>query len=399
LSKSAITVFSADLKPGRFRLAAIWFFLIVLPALYLNITSEKILDAAEQNIREKVRTNLVQELNDFRDHLNFSAFLQAKLDRFILASNSSNSDAEELAAALARSAGLKAAFIINISTGNNEFSIFLDPETASETRLVSRTILKNFLAYLNSNHSQSEASHKQADQQSDPTMSRGAAYMRSFFATAGSLVFKPDTVITAFSGRPLFGRLLFYYHPYPPVHPGKTPGGIIFAIRERDIAAREMLSMAKQNNLFSGFRRGYTRLSMNWHEILNLSEKFTDFFTDPDGSVCLVGMASPELIVRLLTNGTLFPCNLEKIENNIPGLLVKASAASMVHPFRPIFERLRRVSLVAIMLVSIIFLHMQLFGYGRNLGIRTRLFLSVLGVSVLPFATFIATVSYQRTFA
>lgn len=391
-------VYTTNLKANPNRLFAIWFLLILLPVIILGFVTDRIFKVGEAMIREKTEANMLQELESFRDDLSPARFVQHSLSNLPANVGRGTLDAGQLANLIEHDAGLKvcAAFVLKAKT--NQFSVEINESVKAETGLISRTIIKSYLTQLikNSQPEYLPTSARRQDNNSK-TITRGRAFLRNIFTTAGQLSLEPGKVQPALSGREGLGRLLFYFRTFNHTD-NLAPGGAILVFRERDIQLQQLLSFASSNKVFADLTRTYAIDPTEKLPVYRISKQLTRFVDEEDGSISVSSLSSQEHLLKVSCEDSFFPSKLDEVLANIPLTKVIVHKNRLQHPLRESFSQLKMPGLVIFLAISILFLRIYLFGYGHNISIRLRLLSAVAGAAILPFSTFIAAITYQTSF-
>ncbi|HPT48483.1 MAG TPA: hypothetical protein PLM07_21570, partial [Candidatus Rifleibacterium sp.] len=384
-------LFKTSLRANPWRLLAIWVFLIVLPVILLFAATDSILTEGEQQLEEKIKLQLHQELVDFRDSLSFSSFLETRLSECtgpLLANPEVN--AGQLANLLHSSLTFQPAAIFSYHVASDQFSMSVHEAVKGDLGLISRTMMKNLLtrqvgsAARVTNNAASASSHR----------SRG--YLRSLLSSPGILQLKAGRALGAFSGKPSLGRLLIYYLQTP--GQPEAGSGHILIFRERDIPVRKLVEKACGEVSNHGFTRQFTSSDEGWRAIYRLSNDRMQFHGSRQHGYSLTALPTADLLLRLATGGTLYPARLPELIARLPILSVTAPAAIMQHPLRGVITSTRLPALLMVLVASMVILRLYFFGFGSSLRIGPRLFISVLAASLLPFSTLIVAAAWHEQF-
>lgn len=386
------TVFRASLRAKPGQLAAIWLFLIILPFAVLTIVTEVLLKESETQLALEAKVKLNLELQDFRDNLSFSRMLDYEFNRLLspTASATIDSSAEELADRVRQELGIGVLAVFTYQARREEFSSYVNPALKNDLGLVSRTMLKNLLIF----HGGAAA---RPVINPDPQNSvRFSSYLRSLLGSAGELKLKPGKSVAAISGKPGLSRLLLYYCPFS----GKSEvsSGHLLILRELDIPLKHLLASSKRRVINPGFKRLLTSTVEGWKAIYSVSPNHLEFSSSLEEGISLRALPSGEFLLRMVTDGSLYPARLAETVARLPVLQVVAPPATLVHPLRSTLSRARTPALILVLLASIVILHIHLFGFAGSLRIGPRLFISVLAASLLPFSTFIAAAAWHQRF-
>lgn len=394
MNNDAPLVFKAELRARPLRLVSIWLFLIVLPTFLLSVFTDRILSETEEQLEQTVKININSEMLDFRENLSFARMLDFEFGRFKRTGGfKSNLEAASLSARIEKDLGITLSATFCYDAGREEFSSHVDESVRNELGLYSRTMLKNLLIYYGSAANQANPS---AGAES-PAQARTRSYLRNLFSSPGDLTLKPDRIVSAISGKPGLGRLHIHYSQLPGGSTG-VKSGVICIIRERDIAVKKLLEFAAAGTHIDGLQRSYSQTSAGRPGIYYLSHEMQQYFTDSQSGIYMLGLPSTELLLRLVTRSTLYPARLEEVFDRMPLLKVTAPAKMRAHPLREIVSRANSPALLLIMLASMVILRIGFFGYGGNLRIGPRLFVSVIAASLLPFSMFLAAAAYHQQF-
>ncbi|MBU1108181.1 MAG: HAMP domain-containing protein [Candidatus Riflebacteria bacterium] len=381
------------------RLLAIWLFLIVLPALAMIVAFDLILSDSEKYLCDKLKIRMMQELNDFRGKLSFSNMMELKMRAFTCRKSLDFADAQQLAEAINTDLKIPACIVFLLNPQNSDFSSHIADSVKSATGMISRTMLRNYLQYLpeinskNENYSSTDRENASTSTSSEAAFSRSLSYLRGLFAAAGKISLQFDKAVPVISGKPAFGRLIFFAMPLA------ASKNAVVVFRECDIKPDQLIDFALNNNLFADLKRSVCYLKEGMSSVYRLSEEMQSFLAGDNGGIILKGMASEEYLLRLATEGTFYPSNLDRTLDNLPLLQITATADLLRHPLRKFHAKARAVSLILVLFASITLLHIFLFGYGKTFRIRSRLFVCVFGASILPFSTFMTGVIYHEHFS
>lgn len=384
------TVFTTSLRANPWRLLAIWLFLIILPFTLLTAATEVILGENERQLAQEVRLKLSRELQDFRDSLKFSKLLDTGMRRIMLHKNPdfTNIPADRLATAIKKQLGYGPAAVFSYNASSDAFNAFVNDEVKAEFGLISRTMLKSLLSELGHKASQDRQNSGQLSQ-------RNRSYLRSLLCNPGDLRLKPGRVIEAISGKPSLGRLLLFYLQTPGT--SAISSGHILVFRERDLSIRRLFKEACSQSTTPGFVRTAFTDSHGWRGLYKLSGRQLHEYEDREG-LYLTALPSADFLLRLVTRGTLYPFDLDAVAKNIPVLKVIAPPETLKHPMRNILARAKFPALLFMLVATLILLRIQFFGFGGSLRIGSRLFISVLAASALPFSTFLAAAAWYQSF-
>ncbi len=377
----------ASLRAGTGKLAAIWLFLIVLPVCILTAVTDLILSENEKQIAQEAQLKLTQETRDFRDCLSFSFLVDKKMADFTRQQKSRLAliSASEFAGIFKAQAGFEPAAVFSLSGVQPVLSFHIATEVKKDLGLISHTMLKNFLADFS--RPESENNKETA------IIQRFREYLRKVLSSTGDLRIKRGRAMPILSGKPSLNRLLLFFQP---ADDGKASHFLVF--RERDIDPALLMAFAVNASTNKGFRRSITISNEGRHAIYRLSQNHMKFFTDRREGISLLSLPSPELLLRLVSQGTLYPLKLDETIEKMPVLKVTAPPATLEHPMRPVLRRLKIPVLIMLMLATIIILRLHFFGFGSDLKLALRLFISVFAASLLPFSTFIAAAAWHQKF-
>ncbi|MDD3148429.1 MAG: adenylate/guanylate cyclase domain-containing protein [Candidatus Riflebacteria bacterium] len=386
----AIFKTSLRAKPGK--LLAIWLFLIILPFTALTIISEIILSQSEEKLALQAKLKLCHELQDFRDNLNFTKMLDFEFNRLFSppASAAIGLQAEKFAEYLQKQLNIGVMAVFSYQAQSDDFSSYVAVAQKSAFGLFSRTMMKNLLIFYGSETKNPDLAN------SRQKSLRFNSYLQSLLATTGEPNLKPRQTMAAISGKPGFGRLILYYLPFSG-KPGVSSGHLLI-IRELDIPVRQMLLSTSRRVVNRGFKRLITSTSEGLQAIYNHNPEHLEFNSSSDEGISLRALPSGDLLLRIVTDGSLYPKNLVKIIERLPVLKVVAPPPVLAHPLRSTMARTRVAGLILVLFATIIILRIHLFGFGGNLKIGPRLFLSFLAASILPFSTFIAAAAWHQQF-
>jgi len=380
----------AALRAGPGKLAAIWLFLIILPVCILTAITDLILSESEQQIAQEAQLKLTQEVQDFRDCLSFSFMVEQKMTDFAKQHKTrlpifSASDFIEVFKA---EAGFMPAAVFSLSGTQPALSFHIAPEVKKDLGLISHTMLKNFLT----DFSRPEGENLKESAR----VQRFREYLRKVLSSTGDLRIKRSRAMPVLSGKPSLNRLLLFFQPAGEGENNKTGHFLIF--RERDIEPALLVAFATGMSSNKGFRRRITTSNEGLNAIYRLSQNHMKFLTDPHEGISLLSLPSTELLLRLVSRGTLYPFKFNETVAKLPLLKVTAPPETLMHPLRPTLHRLKVPVLIMVMLATIIILRLHFFGFGSNLKLGPRLFVSVFAASILPFSTFIAAAAWHQKF-
>ncbi len=382
-------IFTTSLRANPWRLLAIWLFLIILPVILLTAATEAILSDNERQLAQQIRLKLSRELQDFRDSLKFSKLLDTGMRRILAQAETDFAcmPADLLASTITKQLGYGPRAVFSYNAGQDVFQSFVSNEVKAEFGLISRTMLKSLM---------SELGRKSSDSQNGQQLSqRNRSYLRSLLCNPGDLRLKPGRVFEAISGKPALGRLLLYYLQTP--GSASISGGHILVFRERDLSVRLLFSEACSQRTTTGFIRTAFTGRDGWRGLFKLSNMQLHEYESSEG-ICLTALPSPDFLLRLVTRGTLYPFNLNAVAKNIPILKVIAPPDTLKHPMRNVLTRARFPALLLVLIATLILLRLHFFGFGGSLRIGSRLFISVLAASALPFSTFLAAAAWYQSF-
>lgn len=386
----------ADLRAQPGILFAIWLFMIVLPIALLNLAADKILSSSETMIKSSVQNKLLLEIIDFREDLSFSGYLQNRLDSFFRTKPLGRLNAQELAADLEKTAGIKAAAIFHLKSSSNDISVFLRNDFSDNPGMISRRILQSYISFLGENQQELVEINSGAMEQ-PAHFTRGRSHLKRFLTVAGELDLLPGKVIAAISGRIGAGRLLLFYLPVSSAKKGSS-GGCIAVFRENDIELQKVIEAALKSRVAQDLERRITITRAGKQGIYRLNKRLMNFSYLSDGSVEIEANTSEEHLFRLISSGTYYPMNLQQTMADLPLLNVRATPESLQHPMRAFFNKTQTPLVITAFLFSVILIRIYFFGFAPGTRITGRLFLAVIGASALPFSTFIAAISYQNQY-
>lgn len=380
----------ASLRAGPGKLAAIWLFLIILPVCILTAITDLILSESEKQIAQEARLKLTQEIQDFKDCLSFSFLVERKMADFFRKHKNRLAliPAAEFAETFEADTGFRPAALFSLSGTRSVLSVHIDPEVKKDLGLISHTMLKNFLT----DFSRPESTNLKESAR----VQRFREYLRKVLSSTGDLRIKRGRAMPVLSGKPSLNRLLLFFQPADEAEDNRAGHLLIF--RERDIDPALLLAFAGNNLTNKGFRRSVTISNEGRRAIYRLSQTHMKFFTDPREGISLLSLPSPEFLLRLVSQGTLYPIKFDETVEKLPFLKVTAPLGTLEHPMRPMLRNLKIPVLAMVMLATTIILRLHFFGFGSSLKLAPRLFASVFAASLLPFSTFIAAAAWHQKF-
>jgi class 3 adenylate cyclase len=395
LSENSNRIISSN-RPRPGQLFAVWLFLVIIPAITLMVAFEMVLKDSESYLTDKVKIRMMQELNDFRGKLSFSSMVELRM-RGLSLEVPAHFTAEKLQHEIETKLQIPVTAVFAISPQQRDFSMHMIDDIRPEIGMVSRTMMRNYLLYLAGQNRELTGILQNRNEVvkpiSDTALERSILYLRSLFSAAGEISLQNERAVPAFSNKPGLGRLVFFTMPLP------ASGLAIVIIRESDIKIKQLADFAASSPLFSDLKRSYITSSEGKSAVYRQGRESLNFSHDPGGNLILKSMASEELLLRMSTGGTLYPSNIRETIKNLPLLQVTAPIATLQHPLRTLHAATRTGTLILVVLSSIVLLRIFLFGYGRGLNIRTRLFICVFAASILPFSTFLAGIFYHEHFS
>ena len=380
----------ASLRAGPGKLAAIWLFLIILPVCILTAITDLVLSESENQIAQEIKLQLTQEAQDFRDCLSFSYLVEKKMADFSRQHNGRLAlmSASELAGIFKAETGFRPAAVFSLSENQSALSVHIDPEVKKDLGLISHTMLKNFLTDF--------AGPESASPKESARVQRFREYLRKVLSSTGDLRIKRSKAMPVLSGKSSLNRLLLFFQPAEDTAANQAGHFLIF--RERDIDATLLIAFATGTATNKGFRRSVSTSDEGRHAIYRLSQNHMKFFVDPHEGISVLTLPSPELLLRLVSQGTLYPFRLDETIEKLPLIKVTAPPDTLVHPMRAVLRRLQIPILVMVLFATVILLRLHLFGFGSSLKLAPRLFMSVFAASILPFSTFIAAAAWHQKF-
>ncbi|PKL40315.1 MAG: hypothetical protein CVV41_19835 [Candidatus Riflebacteria bacterium HGW-Riflebacteria-1] len=387
-----LQIITSSNRSHTVRLFAIWLFLIVMPALVLVISFDMLLKDSEGYIKDTLKIKMVQELGDFRSKLSFARMVELKMHRLTSKTRLLDSDAESLARTINQQLQIPAVIVFHLNPQTGKFSSHVADSISARLGMLSRTMLQNYLTSVLRNSKTPSRSGSAENPAEAAKYKRSLAYLRSLFSTAGEIEIMFNRATPSFSGHPELGRLLFYAVPL------ENSGAALLVFRENDISLRQLAEFAANDRLFTDLQRSFTLSAEGRQAVYRLGNEMQHFSEAGDGALVVKGMASEEFLLRRVNNGTLFPARLKETLANPPLLQITAPLPSQQHPLRKVTSQAEKAALLLVILASVLLLRIFLFGYSSGLKIRTRLLLCVLGASILPFSTFIASMAYHEHF-
>lgn len=380
-----INKITSDNRSQPLRLFAVWLFLIILPALSLTIGFDIILKDSEKHLTDKLKIRMMQEMKDFRSKLSFTNMIETKMQQVTVSENHSN--AARLQHQICQQSDLTpcAVFLID---HDHKLTWQLHNSVKKVFGIISKTMMRNYLLHLIE-----QAYDQPREKISESAVTRSKHYLRTLLATAGQSKIRPNQTVSALSGKPELGRIVFWFMPID-----KTAGALLI-FREMDISLEQLASHARSIRLYADLERSYCFSHEGKEAIYYPGQETMTFQSSADNSLILKGMVSEEALLRLMTRGSYYPIALAKVRQKLPLLQIRAEKSVQQHPLRQAYQQTRHVSAIVILLASIFLLRVAFFGYGSGSRIRTRLFIWVAGASLLPFATFIAGIFYQDNFS
>jgi len=386
-------VFTSSNRTHKGRLLAIWLFLILLPAMFLMVAFDLILTDSEKYIIDRLKIRMLQEMSDFRSKLNFSRMIELRIRQCESDLSRKSFDADSLAKLVNSRVQIPVSAVFYLNSEKHEVSNYFSEPVKPYFSMTSRTMLRNYLESLSERIPKSSSTNNYGRTKSSPRYSRSMKYFRNLFSAAGEIEVQLNRAVRSFSGNAELGRLIFYAIPLA------DSGAAITVFRESDISLQQLAEFARTSQLFPDLQRSFTLSKEGRQAVYMLDNEMQHFAFDKHGALVVKAIAPEEFLLRRVTNGSLMPVRLTETLENPPLLQISAPVSSQRHPLREVTGQVEKASLFLILVASIVLLRISLFGYGSGLKIRSRLLLCVIGASILPFSTFIASLAYHEHFA
>ncbi len=377
-----------------------WVFVFILPVLLLHTSLRFLFRVAQTSNKSQAAYSMINEMQAFKKDLQTTEYLDRTLARFFAGHGGTldTSSPEKLSAKLKTEALLKVAGIISHSQDTNDIEIFLDEGLKSYVGILSKTILRRYLAGVNKQHEfdfltpEGEVAIKNLFRFVDEKKSFKDAensFRRIFALIANTPIIPGRTAKTFSSG--LGGASYFYYWPRYRMENGKRyiDGGFLVLIRGSQLNYRSILRSARE--LASpGFYRSYDVYSQpDWAEKPVNREIITSFKEDA-GAVHLLSTVSQSFFIDLIQLGTLLPKRLKEVGSNLPLLKVSVPMNSLQHPLHGSFRTIKIVSALFALLGGLFLLQFSLFGMEFEAGIRTKVVVGTVLILLLPILLLIA---------
>ena len=380
---------NTNLASNPFLIFLIWLFLIILPYLILADGIERLLQQSESRIISKAKIQLIDEVNLFRNNLTSSSYINSKLSN--LSKNLSYKDynALELAQEIEKNTKSKVLALFYYNTSNNSsYDFYLSKIVDKDLKMHSRFIMKNLLL------------HYSSDKAIESGKDRNVAYFEKLLSAAGGINLKPENTTPILSGKTNFGRMLGYFKTFS-AHNSNHQQMFLCLFKEENIPLKEIIKFAIEDNNNGKYIKelvSLNNISSNINNYDKLNSLFFKFQYSDKKGLSIFAKASDELLLKLGTQNTYYPLNLEGLLKNEPILKLTIPKSYLEHPMRDIIKRLSFPTLLLILLSSFGLSNIGIYGYTANIKILGRVIICVFAAVVLPFASFFIATFYNQYF-
>ncbi len=376
------------LSSNPFLIFLIWFFLIILPYLGLTVSIKYLLEQSEKRIVSKAKIQLIDEVNELKNKLTYSYYIESKLSEFPNKDLQKDElNALKLSKAIENQTETKVLALYYYNTSKNYCDYYVSNEEDNDLKIRSKYSLKNLLlAY---------SSKNEKNQNKD----RSIIYLETFLHAAGGINLMPENAIPILSGKPNLGKIVAYYKSFD-YNSSTNKQMFLCLFKVKDISLKKIAKHAilKSNKTFNH----KLLFSKNKKSIETISDKLDPIFfryqlVEKEG-LSIYSKTSEEMLLRLGTLDTYYPLYLKELLEKEPIIKITIPNDKLEHPMRSIIKRLRFPTLLLLLLATFGLLKIGIYGYVANIHILGRVIICVLAAVLLPFASFFIASFYNQYF-
>lgn len=214
---------------------------------------------------------------------------------------------------------------------------------------------------------------------------RNSLQIQQMFRTLTAVNIKPGKIAKNLSVE-FGGELYFAYFEFRNPQAGQK--GCLAVIRGKDLSWRSIFANIRQKN--PGFR-----IILKKNSARKAAENPGRFFNGirRQGNEVVITVSADQRFIRSWLHGCSIQLNQKTADFSIPFIEYHLPEKIFQHPFQSIRKDLRVSTGIIILLSMIQLLHMSLFGINLNTSFKSRILVSVMVISTIPFA-FLATGFY-----
>lgn len=388
-------IFSLETQSNGFSLLLTWLLLVVLPGIFFIHFFARILNNEENHLREIAKIRLMAEIEKFQQDLSGNALIEEKLNHFAGDSSISrlfSSDAEETRRKLEQKLGfpILGCFLKN---SKQQVSFSLLP-SQKRSFLVSRTMLGRLFKSLELQHVTNLKDSE--NEELEKLHSRSRAFLKSLFKTIGEMKLENGQVLMALSGKPELKKLYFLYLKIPHAEP--APLSMILVVRDLDIPIKKIMQFAMRRNQNPAIARSYALRHFPDTMSFNRMKQTISIFNERDDALEFYAPFPSALLNRIICRGTYYPFRLQETLENFPLLKTSLGKNRFSHPLQRFTKPFTAACKLGVMLVSLVFLRLYLFGAQLPFKIRSKIMIALAFVSILPFTTLYLMAGFHENF-
>lgn len=399
-----------DRKLGLRSILLSWFFLILIPVILFDVALQNLFLVTENSNKILAKKELTMEMELFEEDVKVEKFLENEFSDFFSKNPKKimEMNGAEIASSFKEFSGVKLAgtIIHGVDTSTLEsvhFSSFLHKAIGR----MPRAFTLRFLAYINNQpfrklvHQPNFRKFKKYKDRSSLNKLRtdSESFFQKQFGLISPIPLLPEKTSVSVSSK-LEGFTYFYYQPFYQTSEKDSPieSGILAIVRGCDIPLNIIMASAEKQNQ-NDLLRGHTVLN---REVQNLKKinlhKISKFTWDSEG-IHLVCPIPQNLIAHCSSNGQFYPLNINKITRNLPLLRITKPSHLIQHPLMKFSSTFKMLGKMFLILGSILFLRISLFGLDFRLGIRQKVFMGIILAGALPMGLLMLSFSTLDDFS
>lgn len=386
------TVITSNLKANPYLLLLIWIFLVILPMILLLIGGNIIIEETDFYHKESAKLKIVQEFHAFKTDLTHTAFVENIIQKHknILIEPT---NAKKVSDDFFKTTQIPISLLINFNSETDSSDMYLDPSLLNHLNPIPKTISKEILKH----HGDASFLTVETSIVKSPAFIRAASHLKNILKTPGNIELIPNRPTPFISAVTQLGKIIITYIPGTK-NTNETHGGTLVIIREKDIPVKRIMQFGISKSLNDNIIRSY-ELVKNPEIYFKNTQEAEHSFKEDSRTISLLGFPSDEFTLRLITKGTFYPLQVEKINKKFIFLKVTANSDALEHPLKQFIETAKMPGLALFCLATIILLNLHLFGYASSLNIFARVMMSIFTASLLPFSIFASALIFEQEYS
>ncbi|MBU1105556.1 MAG: adenylate/guanylate cyclase domain-containing protein [Candidatus Riflebacteria bacterium] len=386
-----------------------WLFLLAFPALVLNFSLEKLFSITEQMNARINKSRLMIEMEMFREDVDVCNYLDRQITGFVSKNeqNVSSLNAESFAAQFFVHSRIKLAGVIIHGPDTEKITdIYCDSNYNKIIKTIPRSLtLKYFMSrnnqpfmdYIDRQNAAKSTTLKDENNW-EKLRSDSDSFWQRQFGLISIIPLAADITTRSVSSK-LGGTVYFHYIPFYSEHnqAKRISGGAMLIIMGNAISTSHVLKHSI-SSADKTLQRTFVRHSHGISDSNSVDPESITLFSQDIGGVHLQTTLPQPLIVHYIQNGAFYPENLEKFKAKMPLMKVSYPVELLAHPLRKYASAISFFSKLLCMAGLIFILHIFLYGFKFQAGVRLKVTVGIAIVSFLPMSLLTASYLTWREF-